>query len=599
MKDFWICILPLLLAPAALWAQPTIDFETVGGDFSWKVFGNLEEEVEDETTLWGVVDNPDPSGVNTSSKVMEFTVQDGATVFAGLFTEDIEPITFTDENKIITIAVRKGTISEFDLKWENADGSIAEDLFVSNTMVDEWEILTFDASVLVGQTVTRMIIIPDFLRSPSRESGGVFQFDSITFGSGEATEPENRELTLNGEPLFVRGVCYQPAPIGDDPSASQPFGDYFTSNYSSLWERDLPLLRAMGANAIRVYGWSDTASHDAFLDACYNGGVDPIYVFVNRFIDPNTNWNNAAAVDAVSSTFTAIDSNLGDHPAVAGILLGNEINIQSGNGDDPAFWSAMNAIAGNIKAQTPNRLVSVPITDALGQVEAFDDTLGNIDFWSVQVYRGTSFGTFFNQYAAASDKPVVITEWGIDNYNATANAPYPDNGEFVADTLSSLWLEIEAASGVAAGSCVFEFTDEWWKGAGSPSAQGTGGFAQGGFPDGFSNEEWYGLFAVSQTPGGGPDTLTPRASYFALQSLWLAAEAGTAHIQSMDMRTDSIQVVWESRFGGVYSLEVSGDLLDWRILLENIASAGATTSASVPIESLEGDSLFIRVAASP
>ena len=422
-----------------------------------------------------------------------------------MFTDDIDPITFTDDNKIITVAVRKGTISEFDLKFENESGSIAEDLFVGNTVVDEWEILTFDASILLGQTMTRMVIIPDFLRTSVRASGGVFEFDEITFSSGKTTEPVNREVIIDGEPFIGRGVAYQPAPLGDNPSVSQPFGDYFTDAYSSLWERDLPLLRAMGANIIRIYAWSDTANHDAFLDDCYNGGIDPIYVLVNRFIDPNTNWNDSAAVGAISSTFTAIDSRLGSHPAVAGILLGNEINIESGNGENPAFWAAMNTIAGDIKAQSPDRLLSVAITDALPQVEAFDASLTNIDFWSMQIYRGVSLGNFFNQYAAVSDKPLFLSEWGMDNYDSLTNSPYPNNGEFVAQTLSGLWQEINAASDIAFGSCVFEFSDEWWKGSGPANVQDAGGFEQGGFPDQFSNEEWYGLFTISSTPGG-PDT---------------------------------------------------------------------------------------------
>lgn len=597
-----LIVLPVF-TPLALWSQSSIDFETVGQDFTWKVFGNLEDDLPDESVLWDVIDNPDPTGANTSSKVMQYTVQDGAEVFAGMFTDDIEPFTFTDDNKIITVAVRKGTISEFDLKFErvvNENVVIAEDLFVSNTVVDEWEILTFDASILLGQTVTRLVIIPDFLRSPSRSSGGVLEFDSITFSSGEVKEPVDREVILDGEPFLGRGVAYQPTPLGDDPSASQPFGDYFTSAYSSLWERDLPLLRAMGANIIRIYGWSDSANHDAFLDACYNGGVDPIYVLVNRFIDPNTNWTNSGAVAAISSTFTAIDSRLGSHPAVAGILLGNEINIQNGNGENPAFWAAMNTIAGEIKAQSPNRLVSIAITDALPQVEAYDSSLGNIDFWAMQIYRGVSLGNFFNQYAAVSDKPLFLSEWGVDNYDSLTNSPYPNNGEFIAQTLSSLWQEIDAASDIAFGGCVFEFTDEWWKGNGPVNAQDAGGFEQGGFPDQFSNEEWYGLFEISVTPGGGPDTLTPRASYAALQSLWLANGIDRPlRIDNLEIEAEAVRMTWSSQAGARYTIEKSTDLQEWAPLEENISSAGLSTSTTIPTDSLEGGRLFIRIATSP
>ncbi len=81
-----------------------------------------------------------------------------------------------------------------------------------------------------------------------------------------------RELMLNGSSFQVQGMCYQPAAIGEDPSAGPPFGDYYTSAYSPLWARDFENLRLMGANVIRIYGWTVGADHSAFLDAAYNNG---------------------------------------------------------------------------------------------------------------------------------------------------------------------------------------------------------------------------------------------------------------------------------------------------------------------------------------
>ena len=339
---------------------------------------------------------------------------------------------------------------------------------------------------------------------------------------GQTETGNSRQLIVDGSPYEVRGVCYQPTPIGSDPSQSAPYGDYFTVEYAPLYDRDLVRLREMGANTIRVYGWSTTANHDDFLDKCWNGGVDPIRVLVNRWINPATDWSSPTAVNAIAAEFTAIDSRLGDHPAVLGIILGNEANVQNGNGDKASFWEAMNTIAGAVKAATPSRRVSVAITDAVPQVAARDALMTNLDFWSIQVYRGLSFGLFFAQYEAASEKPLIVTEWGMDAYDAKAGAPYPDNGAFVGQVVGGLWLELAANHAVVAGGCVFEYNDEWWK-SGNPSAQGTGGFVMGGLPDGVANEEWWGLFAISATPGGGPDTLTPRAVYGVLQELWTPA----------------------------------------------------------------------------
>jgi len=383
-------------------------------------------------------------------------------------------------------------------------------------------------------------------------------------------------LIVDGAPFEVRGVCYQLAPVGRNPSQSPPFGDYFTSNYSAIYERDLANLRALGANVVRVYGWDTTADHGDFLDQCWNGGVEPIRVLVNRWINPQTNWSNATAVAAIAAEFTSIDTRLGSHPAVLGIILGNETNAQNGNGTNAAFWTAMNTVAGAIKAQTPSRPVSVAITDALPQVAANDAALTNIDFWSIQVYRGLTFGVFFNQYAAASSKPLIVTEFGVDAYDAAAGAPYPNDRAFVADALEGLWGELAANAAVAAGACVFEYVDEWWK-SGSATVHDTGGFALGGLPDGFANEEWWGLFSVTPATGGGLDTLTPRAAYARLQSLWkpVVSDPPAITVQPISQSLDA---------GGPVSLliEVDGTgpfSYQWQLNGVDIAGATAATYA--------------------
>ena len=65
---------------------------------------------------------------------------------------------------------------------------------------------------------------------------------------------QGRQLIVNNKPFLVKGICYSPVPI----NASvywDPLGDYFTEEYSYIWLRDLPLMKAMGANVVRIYGW--------------------------------------------------------------------------------------------------------------------------------------------------------------------------------------------------------------------------------------------------------------------------------------------------------------------------------------------------------
>ena len=77
----------------------------------------------------------------------------------------------------------------------------------------------------------------------------------------------------------MRGICYSPVPVGEDPGYHAPFGDYFTSQYSGLFERDLALMAEMGANTIRMYTFSTSLRHTQFLDAALAHGLSVVAVF--------------------------------------------------------------------------------------------------------------------------------------------------------------------------------------------------------------------------------------------------------------------------------------------------------------------------------
>lgn len=392
-----------------------------------------------------------------------------------------------------------------------------------------------------------------------------------------------REILLDGSVFEVQGICYQPAPIGDDVSAGLPYGDYYTAEYSNLWARDFANLRTMGANVIRCYGWTTGADHSAFLDAAYNGGDQTLYFLVNQWINPATEWSNTNAVNALVSEWVAIAMELKDHPAVMGFLIGNEANGQNGNGYNPDFWSAMNRIAGAVKTVAPNKLVSVAITDALDQVDAQDALMTNLDFWAIQVYRGHSFGTFFVDYAALSAKPLVITEFGYDAYDADRGGEFTDDADLPADAMEYLWREIRYNRAVVSGGCVFEYADEWWK-AGNPLTHDTSGWSGGAFIDGEGNEEWWGMFRVMDN-GTEPDLLEPRAMFYRLAAMWkepfltVFQQTGTsnallqtgislpAHFRDQQLR-----------------LQMSGDLDRWVTVARNLSSSNALLSCSAAIK---------------
>lgn len=63
---------------------------------------------------------------------------------------------------------------------------------------------------------------------------------------------------------------YSPTPIGQWPNSfnSSKAWDWYLS--PAIYERDLPLLQELNANAIRTYGWLNGNNHTAFLGTFNN-----------------------------------------------------------------------------------------------------------------------------------------------------------------------------------------------------------------------------------------------------------------------------------------------------------------------------------------
>lgn len=157
----------------------TIDFETVGQDWEWTIF----ENGDNAATLYEVVANPDKESINTSEHVAKYIVNAGAQPWAGLWSNNLPDFTFTIDNAIVKVMVYKDVISGFTVKFENDDNSVAFEKKVANTVINQWEELTFDFSEKIDLSVSRLVIIPDF--PEARTAGSVNYFDNITFSKKE------------------------------------------------------------------------------------------------------------------------------------------------------------------------------------------------------------------------------------------------------------------------------------------------------------------------------------------------------------------------------------------------------------------------------
>ena len=290
-----------------------------------------------------------------------------------------------------------------------------------------------------------------------------------------------RQLRVDGEPLLLRGVCWNPVPIG----ATHPAG----LDYAGYVEHDATLMRELGVNVVRTY---EPLLDTEVLDRLADAGI-----YVINSVYP---WGGSPA-DVVVERVRAVRN----HPAILMWAVGNEWNYNGlyvGLSHDDSV-ARLNEAAALIKAEDSEH----PVATIYGELPdaATLAAMPSIDVWGINAYRGISFGDLFEGWGERSDAPMFVSEYGADAYNADLPGYDPESQ---AEAVAALTREIfEHASsrspggGVSLGGTLFEWADEWWKDqAGSLSEQDVGGIAPGGgpYPDQVFNEEWWGIVDIER-----------------------------------------------------------------------------------------------------
>jgi hypothetical protein len=168
MKRF--LLVSLFLFSTSVFAQTTIDFETVGNNWVWNLFsagtGGLDT----------VVANPSVGGLNTSANCLKIVVGANGDPWAGVYCTEFPDMTISASNCIVKILVYKDVTSPFNLKLEPPN----VDHFDSNTVINQWEELTFDYSSAIGTTGITLTLIPD-MQTGARTHASVNYMDNIRF----------------------------------------------------------------------------------------------------------------------------------------------------------------------------------------------------------------------------------------------------------------------------------------------------------------------------------------------------------------------------------------------------------------------------------
>jgi len=358
------------------------------------------------------------------------------------------------------------------------------------------------------------------------------------------------QLLVNKKPYIVQGVCYAPVPIGK----SHLFN--FMCDPNKPWIVDGKLMQEMGVNTIRVYQAGDEFGYcKGMITELYTQyGIRTILGHSLGFWDyPPPNYADAEFTEEVTNDVLKVVDYFKDTPGILMWNLGNENNysfdgrinpwsspeidaLKSFNEQRKArariYYSFVNELAKKIKEIDPYHLVSLGNGETVGLKEAAQ-YCPDIDLIGCIVYRGKVFGSFFKEIKRKFDKPVVLTEFGCDAYNAYTHKEDQKNQ---AKFLKSQWLDMKRhfAGGEGLGNCVggaiFEWTDEWWKTSDcnrdswlvhdTEASWGMGAYAFDARAGKNMNEEWFGIVALSPEMEKGINKRVPRKAYYVLRRLW-------------------------------------------------------------------------------
>lgn len=244
---------------------------------------------------------------------------------------------------------------------------------------------------------------------------------------------------LGDRKFYLRGVCYGPFDAADHGFPFPPL---------PVVDRDLAGMADLGANTIRTF----TVPPRWFLDRAAARGFRvlvtvpwPQHV---AFLD------SADTVAQIRGTVRAAVDTVAGHPAVLGLLVGNEIppDIVRWYGPDRirAFLSSLVAA---VKDRAPGLLVSYasfPPTEYLDVAEV-------VDFLAFNVYlhHEGDFRRYLSRLLnLAEERPLVLTELGVDSLR---------EGRARQRELLG-WMVRAAFESGAAGAVVFSWTDEWHTG---------------------------------------------------------------------------------------------------------------------------------------
>jgi len=357
------------------------------------------------------------------------------------------------------------------------------------------------------------------------------------------------KLKIDGKDFMVNGMNWDYFPIGTN------------FNYS-LWKQpdaiiqkalddEMGLLKNMGVNSIRVYTgipkkWIEYIHTNYGIYTMLNHSFGRYGLTLNGSWVVNTEYSDARTRKLLLEETKQMVEEYKDTKGLLLFLLGNENNYG-------LFWDG--AETENIPIQDRKSTLRAEsmyklFNEATVAMKAIDNShpvaicngdllfldiiakeCKDVDILGINVYRGNSFGDMFERVKKEYGKPVLLTEFGSDAFNAVTNE---EDQNAQAKILKDNWKEIyENAAGLgksgnSLGGFTFQFSDGWWKYGQTKNLDihdTNASWSNGGYSFDYlegennMNEEWFGICAKGPTNANGMYQLYPRSAYYVLKEV--------------------------------------------------------------------------------
>ena len=360
-------------------------------------------------------------------------------------------------------------------------------------------------------------------------------------------------LIVNGSFYIVKGVCYNPIPIGQDHEYD------WWSDKSKPWVTDGKLMKEMGINTIRLYQThEDPEKVRQVIRDLYNlyGIRTLLGDWLGFWEYPCPFYGDKKFQDRIVRQVLEMVNLYKNEPGILGWILGNENNYSclghvnpwsSSEVDlepDPQkqkamrakiYYSFVNDLSKEIHKIDTKHLVGLGNGELVG-LEFANKFCQDVDFVACIIYRGKTFGNLFKSLRMTFDKPLLLAEFGADSYDAYLKKEDQDMQAFF---LQSQWNQIyenlankKQGEGNCIGGTIFEWTDEWWKHSSDNPETWKVQDTQNGWSNGSyyfdiraagnknMDEEWFGIVSLGEQIENGLNKRIPRKAYYVIREFW-------------------------------------------------------------------------------